>query len=56
MSWPLWRQDEHGNQFLIAAFDDRDRAEAQRDVFIARGHHQHYWVVPIDTLDEPNSR
>jgi hypothetical protein len=44
MSWELWRQDEHGNEFLVREFDDRGLAEAARDDFIARGHHQHYWI------------
>ena len=44
MSWELWRQDEHGNEFLVQEFDDRGSADDARDAFIARGHHQHYWV------------
>jgi hypothetical protein len=44
MPWELWRQDELGNEFLIRVFDDRAGAERGRDEFIARGHHQHYWV------------
>jgi hypothetical protein len=48
MPWELWRQDDHGNEFLIQRFDDRASAEAARDEFIARGHHQHYWVRAPD--------
>jgi hypothetical protein len=44
--WELWRQDDHGNEFLIATFPDRQSAERARDEFLARGHHQHYWVKP----------
>jgi hypothetical protein len=44
MRWELWRQDEHGSEFLVRAFDDRLSAERARDEFVARGHHQHYWV------------
>ena len=44
--WELWRQDDHGNEFLIATFPDRKSAERARDEFLARGHHQHYWVKP----------
>jgi hypothetical protein len=43
--WQLWRQDDHGNEFLVAEFTDRESAERARDEFVARGHHQHYWVV-----------
>lgn len=44
MHWELWRQDDHGNEFLMRAFDDRATAEAARDKYAGRGHHQHYWV------------
>jgi hypothetical protein len=44
--WQLWRQDEHGNEYLVAEFDDREAAERARDAFLARGHHQHYWIRP----------
>lgn len=44
-SWELWRQDEHGNEFCVRAFDDLKAAELARDELIARGHHQHYWLV-----------
>jgi ribosomal protein S18 acetylase RimI-like enzyme len=45
MPWELWRQDDHGNEFLVREFVDRGAAEEARDSFAARGHHQHYWVV-----------
>ena len=56
MQWELWRQDDHGNEFLVRAFDDRASAEAARDEYRARGHHQHYWVKsPAQPEDEtPN--
>jgi SMI1-KNR4 cell-wall len=46
MQWELWRQDDHGNEFLVGTFDDSRSAEAARDEFRARGHHQDYWVKP----------
>jgi len=50
----LWRQDDHGNEFLIRAYPDRAAAERARDELDARGHHQHYWVTPApDGEDEP---
>ena len=62
MAWELWRQDDHGNEFLVRAFGDRAAADAERDVFEARGHHQHYWVAerpgdvavrPLDVGERP---
>ena len=47
-SWELWRQDDHGNEFRVRAFGERDAAERARDELIARGHHQHYWLVSLD--------
>jgi hypothetical protein len=44
MAWELWRQDDHGNEYLIKTFAAREVAEEARDTFITRGHHQHYWV------------
>ena len=46
MLWQLRRQDDHGNEVLVRSYDDRASAEAARDEFTARGHHQHYWVQP----------
>lgn len=43
--WQLWRQDDHGNEFLMREFAERAEAERARDAFAARGHHQHYWVT-----------
>jgi hypothetical protein len=51
-TWELWRQDDHGNEFLVRAFDDRVAAESARDELIGRGHHQHYWVVPGRANDD----
>lgn len=45
MTWQLWRMDDHGNEFLVASFATREEAEQARGEFVARGHHQHYWVV-----------
>jgi hypothetical protein len=52
--WELWRQDDHGNEFRVRAFDDYDTAERARDELIARGHHQHYWLIP--SADDDNQR
>ena len=45
MPWELWRQDDHGNEFLVQEYGGHDEAVAARDACIARGHHQHYWVT-----------
>jgi diamine N-acetyltransferase len=50
MAWELRRQDDLGNEYLVARHDDRGAADAARDELIARGHHQHYWVKPAVTL------
>lgn len=42
--WALFRQDDHGNRFLVERFADRPQAEAARHDFEARGHKQLYWV------------
>ena len=47
MAWELWRQDEHGNEFIVGSFDDQLSAERERDDLTGRGHHQHYWVKEI---------
>ena len=40
--WELWRQHEHGNEFLVTEFAEHEVADRARDELIARGHHQHY--------------
>ena len=42
--WALFRQDDHGNRFLVEKFPDREQAEAARRDFESRGHKQLYWV------------
>lgn len=45
------RQDDHGNRFAVAYFDERVSAEERLADFTSGDypHHQHYWVE----LDEP---
>lgn len=50
----LWRQDDHGNQFLIREYAERAEAERARDELDARGHHQHYWVAESDGREREN--
>ena len=43
--WIVWRQDDNGNQFEVARFDDRAEADALAATMEARGHKQTYWVA-----------
>ncbi|MEZ0088896.1 SPOR domain-containing protein [Streptacidiphilus sp. EB129] len=40
----LMRQDDNGNQFVVARFADVEQAQRAADEFEARGHKQLYWV------------
>lgn len=42
----LWRQDDNGQRFLVAEFQQRAAAEAERDRLSGTGHRQIYWVTP----------
>jgi catechol 2,3-dioxygenase-like lactoylglutathione lyase family enzyme len=44
--WAVWRQDDHGNRFLISGGHARTEAERLCLEFEARGHKQIYWVSP----------
>lgn len=44
--WSLWRRDDHGHAFEIAAGLPRDEAERRAAALEARRHKQHYWVEP----------
>jgi hypothetical protein len=50
----LWRQDDHGNTFLIREYEQREAAERARDELDARGHHQHYWVAESGEPEREN--
>lgn len=41
----LWRQDDHGNRFMMKSFDNPSEAETERKMFEDRGHHQMYEVL-----------
>lgn len=43
-AWELWRQDDNGNRFRIAAFGSQAEAEAEQRRFEALAHKQTYWV------------
>jgi hypothetical protein len=44
--WELWRQDDHGNEFLVATFASEDEARRALGEYTARGHKQTYAVRP----------
>jgi catechol 2,3-dioxygenase-like lactoylglutathione lyase family enzyme len=44
--WAVWRQDDHGNRFLISGGHSRMEAERLCLEFEARGHKQIYWASP----------
>ncbi|MFV8753217.1 hypothetical protein ACNOYE_21935 [Nannocystaceae bacterium ST9] len=44
--WSFWREDDNANRFEIERFRSYAKAEAQVELFRARGHKQFYWVEP----------
>ena len=42
--WVLWRQDDNGNRFVVATFDDQKAAEAALRAFERKKHKQTYWI------------
>jgi hypothetical protein len=42
--YDLWRQDDHGNKYLVERFMSREAADEARKRYEARGHKQTYWV------------
>ena len=44
--WSFWREDDNANRFEIERFRSYAKAEAQVELFRARGHRQFYWVEP----------
>ncbi|WTW99448.1 SPOR domain-containing protein [Streptomycetaceae bacterium NBC_01309] len=48
--WQVWRQDDNGARFLIAAYDTEDEARARLAAMEATGghHKQLYWMNRSD--------
>jgi hypothetical protein len=42
----VWRQDENGNLFLVAAFASQQEARGLLARFEAMHHEQTYWIEP----------
>ncbi len=49
LNWTVYRQDDHGNRFIVATGLSRDGAERMVAAYEARGHKQHYWVESQQT-------
>ncbi len=47
----VWRQDDHGNQFVVQRRLTRQEAEAVVRKFGAHGHKQLYWIESSATAD-----
>ncbi|MDF1663416.1 MAG: hypothetical protein P1V97_16720 [Planctomycetota bacterium] len=43
-AWAVWRQDDHGQRFLVAEKLTKEQAETLAIEFEKRGHKQYYWV------------
>lgn len=46
LRYQLWRQDDNGNEFLVARFDCRVDAERELARLASGGHKQRYWLTP----------
>ena len=44
-TWAVWRQDDHGNSFLVEANLTKTQAEDLQAELEARGHKQTYWAA-----------
>ena len=42
--WEVWRQDDHGNRFLVTVARCRSDAARLADRYEAKGHKQLYWI------------
>lgn len=43
--WQLWRQDEHGNRFLVGDFRMREPAQQRMAELTRKPHKQTYWIA-----------
>ena len=42
--WHLKRQDDNGNEYIMATFDSRQQAETTMKHYEGKEHKQTYWV------------
>jgi hypothetical protein len=45
-SWAVWRQDDHGNRYVVSSGHTRGEADRIARELEARGHKQMYWAAP----------
>lgn len=44
-TWTVFRQDDHGNRFVVATNLTQQAAEQLVILYEQRGHKQHYWAT-----------
>ena len=49
--WAVWRQDDHGNRFLVTVARCRSDAARLADAYEAKGHKQLYWIEQAQVAD-----
>lgn len=52
--YELWRQDDNGNRFLIAVYDDRDSADKRLAGLAGNPHKQMYWITELPERSSGN--
>jgi hypothetical protein len=52
-TWAVWRQDDHGNSFLVEANLTKSHAENLQAELEARGHKQTYWAADAVSTNAP---
>ncbi len=52
-TWAVWRQDDHGNSFLVEANLTKTQAESLQAELEARGHKRTYWAANAVSTDAP---
>jgi len=45
--WQLKRQDDHGNQYVMATFNSEEEASKALVLYEGKGHKQTYWIERV---------
>jgi hypothetical protein len=53
-SFELWRQDDHGNKYLVRHVATQQAADTWVETMTARGHKQTYWSTPCPQPNAPS--
>lgn len=56
MPFELWRQDDHGQRFLVGRYPTLAEAERRLAELTRSQHKQTYWIDQIRTVPETNGR